>query len=127
MQTSKGNPAAFITVGCAAAVVHLVTVFVLVNYAGMGPAYANVPAFLCAFCVSFAGHSRHSFHVSEKRKYHWWRWLQVSIAAFFLNQGLYLLALKSFPQIWYLLLLGMVTSAVAFISYGLGKIWAFKV
>lgn len=126
MRACKGNPATFIAVGCAAATVHLASVFALVNYAGIRPAYANVPAFLCAFCVSFAGHSRHSFRMAEKRKHSWWRWLQISIAAFFLNQSLYLLALKAFPHTWYLLLLGTVTAAVAFISYGLGKVWAFN-
>jgi len=126
MRARKGNPAAFVTVGCAAAAVHLATVFILVHYVGITPAVANVPAFLCAFCVSFAGHSRHSFRDFDRHRHSWWRWLQVSIAGFFLNQALYLIALHAFPQVWYLLLLGGVTSLVAFVSYGLGKLWAFS-
>jgi putative flippase GtrA len=126
MMPRKGNPVAFIVVGSTAAATHLAAAFVLVNYGGLMPAFANVPAFLCAFCVSFAGHSRHSFHASAKSRRTWWRWLQVSLASFFLNQGLYLLALKAFPQVWYLLLLGMVTGVVAFLSYSLGKAWAFN-
>jgi putative flippase GtrA len=121
----RGNPVAFVAVGGIAAAVHLTTVFILVEYGAMPPPFANVIAFLCAFSVSFAGHSRHSFRSGKKTPRSWWRWLQVSITAFFLNQGLYLMALHAFPHTGYLLLLGIVTGVVAFFSYALGKLWAF--
>lgn len=126
MEACKGRPAAFIVVGCTAAVVHLATVFLLVNYVGMVPALANVPAFLCAFCVSHAGHSRFSFPSRQRLTHSRWRWLQVSSATFFLNQGLTLLALRALPDVWYLVVMGGVTGLVALISYGLGKAWAFS-
>lgn len=125
MTARKDRPAAFIAVGCAAALVHLALVFLLVSYAGMKPALANVPAFLCAFCVGHAGHSRFSFPSHRPYQHSRWRWLQVSLASFFLNQGLTLLALRAFPQLWYLAVIAGVSAAVALISYGLGKTWAF--
>jgi len=114
----------FIAVGCVAAAVHLAMAFALVQYGDMRPALANIPAFACAFLVSFTGHSRHTFQTDAPPG--WWRWLQVSVAGFLLNQGLYMLALRLFPQVWYVLLLASVTALVAFASYHLGRVWAFS-
>jgi putative flippase GtrA len=122
---AASKPFFFIAVGCTAALVHLGTAFVLVSLVGVTPGLANVPAFLCAFCVSHAGHSRFSFPSSRRVAHSRWRWLQVSLAAFFLNQGLTLLALHAFPQFWYLAVMAGVAIVVALISYGLGKTWAF--
>lgn len=121
----RGNPAAFVVVGGLAAGVHLATAFVLVTLANVAPAIANVLAFACAFPVSYAGHNRHSFRAARKADGSMWRWLRVSLFGFVANQGLYLLALHAFPQIWYLLLSALVTMIVAVISYLLGKRWAF--
>jgi putative flippase GtrA len=122
----KGNPTAFVLVGCWAAAVHLGTAFILVDALGMAPSLANVIAFLCAFAVSFAGHRRHSFQSDNAPRHGWWRWLQVSVAGFLLNQCLYVFALQAFPHVWYLLLLGIVTATVAVFTYSLGKVWAFN-
>jgi putative flippase GtrA len=121
----SGKPLLFVTVGCAAAVMHLAAAFILVSQTGMAPALANVPAFSCAFCVSHAGHSRFSFPSPAYRSHSRLRWLQVSLVSFLLNQGLTLFALHAFPQLWYLAVMAGVAAVVALISYGLGKTWAF--
>lgn len=122
---TQANPAAFVVIGSLAAAIHLGTAFLLVDQAGIPPAVANVIAFGCAFFFSYAGHSRHSFRSGTNADGSFLRWLQVSIAGFLANQGLYMLALHAFPHVWYLLLSMLVTAIVASGSYLLGKLWAF--
>jgi len=121
----RSNPLAFILVGCTAAAVHMLTALVLVEKAAATPAMANIAAFFCAFAVSFTGHRCFTFDAREKVVRSMGKWLAVALGGFLVNQSLYMTALTLFPQIDYLASLFVVTAFVAFISYRLGKRWAF--
>lgn len=118
----------FVLVGSAAAAVHFTMLLMLVRLAGLGPAWANVWAFALAFCVSFAGHFRLTFyqygsHRAWQRSL--WRWLASSVAAFLLNQALFVLGLAWFGRAWYALIWLVVTAVVTVLTFALGKFWAF--
>lgn len=122
---SPGRPFAFLLVGAAAALVHLAVVYLLVEFAGLAPAQANVLAFGVAFLVSYQGQRRFTFGAAAPWQSSMWRWGMVSVLAFCLNQLLFTQALQRLPGQPYLLLLTVVTLLVAAISFLLGKAWAF--
>lgn len=116
---------AFLSVGAAAALVHLAVVYLLVEFAAWLPANANVAAFCVAFAVSYLGQRRFTFGAAAPWQSSVWRWGMVSVMGFALNQLLFTQALQRLPNQPYLLLLTMVTLLVAAISFLLGKVWAF--
>lgn len=117
--------AGFGGVGIAAAGVHLCVVWLLVGSAGVSPLVANPVAFLLAFSVSYLGHRRLTWATHQPVSKTIARWFLVSLTGFALNQIMYALALDLFPQIHYLILLGVVAVMVAIVSFALGKWWAF--
>jgi putative flippase GtrA len=114
----------FALVGVAAAAVHFAVVAVLTPL-GLPPLVANVFAFLCAFGVSFAGHSRWSFP-SERRDsaVALRRFFAVAVTSFALNETLYW-ALLRFTPLDYRVALAFVLVAVAFATLLSSKYWAF--
>lgn len=118
----------FVLVGAAAAAVHFLMLLVLVRLGGIVPAWANVGAFAVAFCVSFGGHFRLTFHHHGTRR-SWqsslWRWLSSALLGFGLNQLLFVLGLHLFGQRWYVPVWLAVTLAVTVFTFVLGKFWAF--
>lgn len=116
----------FIAIGCAAAAVHFSVVWLLVEHSGMGPLVANVLGWLVAFGVSFAGHYHWTF---AHHAVHWRaalpRFFALSAMGFAVNEAAYALALRFSP--WrYDVLLALVLIGVAFATYVLGKLWAFR-
>lgn len=116
---------AFLSVGAAAALVHLTVVYLLVEFVAWPPAQANVAAFAVAFLVSYLGQRRFTFGGAAPWQSSVWRWGMVSVMGFALNQLLFTQALQRLPKQPYLLLLTAVTLLVAAISFLLGKVWAF--
>jgi putative flippase GtrA len=115
----------FIAVGCAAAAVHWLVVVALVGTWGWRPLVANVPGWLVAFSVSFAGHHRLTFRghgapvVSSA-----WRFFVVSAGGFAINEAAYALLLGWSGQ-RYDLALAVVLIGVAGVTYLLSRHWAF--
>ena len=117
----------FVVVGCTAAAVHWSVVRLLVDGAGMAPLPANLPAWLIAFGVSFAGHHHWTFGdvagrtVSRSLP----RFLMVSLCGFAVNQTAYAIALA-----WggwrYDLTLAAVLVLVAVGTFVAGRLWAFR-
>jgi putative flippase GtrA len=117
---------AFIAVGSSAAAVHFLVVWLLVHWTPVSPAWANVPAFWIAFAVSYSGHNFFTFAGrSRSRQRSILRWMAVSIGGFLLNQALYVTALYLLAEVHYLILLFIVTGMVTFVTFFLGKYWAF--
>lgn len=115
----------FIVVGCLAAAVHWSGVVCLVSQWGLLPALANVPAWLLALAVSFAGHHRWTFadqHAALGRSAG--RFFLVSAAGFAVNEGAYVLLLRWSPLRYDILLAGLLV-AVAGLTYLASRHWAF--
>jgi putative flippase GtrA len=116
----------FVAVGCAAALVHWLTVVALVSGAHAPPLAANVGGWAVAFCVSFAGQAGLTFRdqgapLARSAR----RFLLVSLGGFALNEASYALLLRWSP--WrYDLLLALVLLGVAALTYLLSRHWAFR-
>lgn len=124
MKAATVRLAWFIAVGCAAAVVHLAVVVLLVSGLGQWPLLANVLGWLVAFTVSFTGHWLLTF---DKRA-PWWRavrrFFTISLGGFLINESMYAVLLRLSG--WrYDILLAIVLATVAVITYLLSSRWAF--
>ena len=116
----------FIVVGALAALVHLSTLWFLVNLLDLFPLIANAIAFVLAFSVSFLGQSLWTFsHKSHNHKA-MVRYLVIQLAcSFVLNQGLYTLLIV-YTSLHYLIASFMVLITIPLITFTLSKYWAFK-
>ncbi|MBS9778519.1 MAG: GtrA family protein [Gammaproteobacteria bacterium] len=120
----------FVIVGTSAALVHFCVLFSCVQWGGLSPAWANGVAFFVAFCVSFSGHFFLTFYSDEVKKSAFWKrslvkWFASSVSGFFANQALFVLGLSWFGEQWYLLIWFVVTGIITFLTFALGKWWAF--
>ena len=115
----------FGVVGVTAMCVHLLVVALLVPL-GLAPLIANVAAFLVAFQVSYFGHARWTFKVSDpNNKKHQIKFFSVAVLSFILNETSYSLLLNWLH--WhYLISLAMVLVAVAVVTFVLSRLWAFR-
>ena len=119
----------FVIIGACAALVHFLTLIVLVQYFNLLPEFANVLAFLFAFSISFIGHFRVTFYLRDVKRSWWkslWRWFMSSLLGFSLNQALFMLGLLSFGQKYYPLIWLAVTVLVTLCTFSLAKLWAFS-
>lgn len=112
-------------VGCAAALVHWLSVVALVRGLAVPPLAANVGGWAVAFSVSFAGQAGLTFRDHGAP---FWRsarrFLLVSLGGFAINEASYALLLRFSP--WrYDLLLALVLLGVAALTYLLSRHWAF--
>jgi putative flippase GtrA len=118
--------AIFIAVGCAAALMHLAVVAVVVEVFGLAPLAANVIGFCVAFLVSFGGHARFTFPIAPNRfAAARMRFLAVALTGFVINQAAYAEALHLFGERYYLPVLAAVLVGVAASTFVLSKLWAF--
>ncbi|WP_252176499.1 GtrA family protein [Endozoicomonas sp. 4G] len=121
------QPIKFIITGSAAAVVHLSTLWLLVDVAQAAPLLANPAAFILAFIVSYLGHAFWTFN----HKHHALRSTLVKfllvqlLCSFLLNQGLYTLLLTC-TGLNYLIASFIVLATIPLVTYSLSKYWAFK-
>lgn len=117
----------FVLVGAVAAGVHFLALLFWVQVMLVTPAWANVWAFLLAFCASFGGHYRLTFR--QQRSASWWpslwRWFVSSVSGFALNQLLFVVGLHMWGQGFYVWIWLLVTLLVTLLTFVLGKFWAF--
>ena len=125
MLLHRHRPAVFIAVGSAAALVHLLTVVLLVEKMLLAPLVANVGGWMCAFGVSYGGHrlltfADHDAPVLQSAR----RFFLLSAAGFAINESAYAVLLHS-SQVPYYLLLAIILVGVAVATYLLSRHWAF--
>lgn len=119
----------FIGVGASAALTHFLGLLVAVQWLAFSPAWGNVFGFCCAFIVSFLGHLHLTFRQRQthsKISGHLWRWLLTSLAAFGLNQCLFVLGIAWLTEQYYLIVWFFVTLLVTVLTFLSGKLWAFR-
>jgi putative flippase GtrA len=115
----------FIGVGGCAALVHLITVYLIVEHLKFNPLLANIGAFLLAFSVSYSGHAFLTFadhaapHIQALP-----RFFLVACCGFTLNELLYSLLLNIF-HFSYLPTLFFVLIFIAVMTYFAAQRWAF--
>lgn len=111
-------------VGIAATAVHFL-VAVGLNWLGITLLVANLVAFIVAFQVSYWGHSKWSFDGHGlSRSQSMFRFFTVSVVGFLINETL-LFVLQANTDLAPEILLGIVLSVVAFLTFGASKFWAF--
>ena len=120
------RPILFILVGSMAAITHLLTVILVVEWLAIAPLIANVVGWLCAFGISYAGHfhltfSGHTAPVWQSAR----RFFVLSVTGFLVNESAYALLLH-ISQLPYYFLLGLILLAVAIFTYLLSRQWAFQ-
>ena len=132
----------FLVVGASAALVHFLVLISIVNLTAITPVWANVFAFLVAFVVSFLGHFYLTFKSSVSKYGNHQpsgshknsndplsalgKWFGSSAIGFMVNQGLFVLGLRSFGEQYYILIWLIVTAIITVMTFALGKFWAFK-
>lgn len=129
MKTAAKQVALFIAVGCAAALVHLSVVVMLVEHARFHPLAANFVGWLAAVGVSFGGHhwltfksarpSDRSVPVAARR------FMTISACGFAVNQAAYALALHWSAVRYDRLLMGVLVM-VAVATFLASRSWAFR-
>lgn len=112
-------------VGVLATLVHLLIGTILIG-SGRHPLIANAIAFGFAFLVSFVGHLGYSFVDQEPDfRASFWRFGLVSLSSFACNEILLaiLLSNTSIPEVPALI---ATTTCVVFLTFLMGKYWAFS-
>ena len=116
----------FIAVGTASAATHWLVVVGLVSATAAPPLLANVEGWLVAFMVSFAGHYTLTFrHQHAPLLQAALRFFGVSALGFAMNEAAYAVLLHT-SALPYELSLAAVLIGVAFMTFVLGRFWAFR-
>ena len=121
----RHRPVVFILVGSAAALVHLLTVILLVETLRVAPLVANFGGWMCAFGVSYGGHhwltfADHDAPVLQSAG----RFLLLSAGGFAINESAYAILLHT-SRLPYHFLLAIILLCVAAGTYLLSRRWAF--
>ena len=124
----------FLVVGASAAGVHFLVLISVVSFTAIGPAWANVIAFLLSFIVSFLGHFYLTFNQSTTSTLYkdkqplqsLLKWFTSSVIGFAANQGLFIVGLNWFGERYYIFIWLVVTAIITVMTFALGKLWAFK-
>lgn len=114
----------FLFVGGSAAAVHQCVVMIVVEGFGFDPAWANLPGFLCAWCVSYLGHRRLTFRTGVAHRQAAPRFLLVSVTAFAANHLLFV-GLLTLTDWHYAVALFLTQLTVAVGTYLASRLWAF--
>lgn len=125
MSLLRHRPVIFILVGSTAALIHLLTVIVLVEKMQFAPLVANVGGWMCAFVFSYGGHqlltfADHDAPVLQSAS----RFLLLSAAGFAINEAAYAILLHT-SRLPYQFLLAIILVCVAVVTYLLSRHWAF--
>jgi putative flippase GtrA len=116
----------YTVIGSTAALVHLLSVFILVHYGHFHALLANIFAFFIAFNVSFFGHKYLTFsQLQDKKTLKLPYFFMVATSACALNEGLYFLVLH-FTQLNYMMALCLVLVMVSMYSFILSRYWACR-
>lgn len=116
----------FIAVGTVSAATHWLVVVGLVSATAAPPLLANVGGWLVAFMVSFAGHYTLTFrHQHAPLRQAALRFFGVSALGFAMNEAAYAVLLHT-SALPYELSLAAVLIGVAFMTFVLGRFWAFR-
>ena len=86
MKAARRQGLRFVVVGAAATAVHVAVAVALVEAVALSPFWANVPAFLIAFLVSYFGNLCWTFQVKGQHRKRMPRFLSITLLAFGLNQ-----------------------------------------
>ncbi|MFV0284285.1 MAG: GtrA family protein [Castellaniella sp.] len=116
----------FVIVGCAAAATHWAVTVACVSLGGLAPLTANVAGWLVAFGVSFGGHYHLTFrHQRAPLGRAAVRFFLVSALGFAVNEAAYA-TLLHLTTIRYDVLLALVLTGIAAMTFILGRHWAFR-
>lgn len=116
--------ARFGVVGVAATATHATIAYLLLTLLHWHPLAANVSGFICAFVLSFAGHSRWTFADANHPRGAVFRFFAVQLFGLALSNGLlWLLLHVNTPR---LIALGGAILIVPPTSYILSRLWAFR-
>ncbi len=126
MPSLIGQLTCFVIVGAVAALTHWSVAVSCVSMLGVPPLLANVVGWLVAFTASFAGHYLLTFrHQHAPFGQALRRFFVVSAAGFSINELAYAWLLHV-SSLRYDVLLALILIAIAFLTFILGKIWAFR-
>lgn len=113
-------------IGAIAALVHILTVMVLVTYEDFSPLTANIIAFLLAFNVSFLGHRYLTFsNLHDQKELSLPHFFLVAASAGIMNELLYFLLLE-YTVLNYLIALILVLGMVSIYSFVISRFWACR-
>jgi putative flippase GtrA len=116
----------FISIGVAAAGVHLFTVFNLVHFLHTPALIANIFGFLIAFNISFVGHKHLTFSQLQKQKVlRLPHFFLVATTGGIINELLYFVLLRC-TTLNYLLALILVLVCVSIYSVTISRFWACR-
>ena len=116
----------FIVAGGLAALVHLSSLWLIVNFLALDPVIANALAFIGAFIVSFTGQSLWTFNHKSHDHNTALRYLMIQLfCSFILNQALYTL-LVLYTPLHYMAASFIVLITIPVITFTLSKYWAFR-
>ena len=116
----------FVAVGCAAAATHWLVAVACVDGLGFSPLIANLIGWLVAFIVSFSGHYWLTFrHQAKALLVSLRRFFLVSASGFAINELSYAWLLTA-TAIRYDILLAIILVAIAFLTFLLSRLWAFR-
>ncbi len=114
----------FAGVGGAATALHVVVAMVLVETGQLSLFWANVPAFLAAFILSYLGNLKWTFGVGGFHRRRVPRFLLIALLAFALNQSIVYVVVERM-DLDYRLALAVVVLAVPPIAFLLSRRFAF--
>ncbi|KTD63813.1 GtrA-like protein [Legionella santicrucis] len=116
----------FFGIGGTAALVHLCTVFILVNFLNIPALVANIFAFLIAFNVSFLGHKYFTFsHLHDEKRLSLPHFFLVASSAGVINELLFFLLLE-YTTFNYLFALILVLGFVSIYTFVVSRSWACR-
>ncbi|KTD14549.1 GtrA-like protein [Legionella gratiana] len=116
----------FLGVGGTAAIVHLFTVFILVNFLYVPALIANVFAFLIAFNVSFLGHKYLTFaHLHDEKRLSLPHFFLIASSAGIINELLFFLLLE-YTRLNYLFALIVTLGFVSVYNFIVSRSWACR-
>lgn len=119
----------FLIVGSLTALVHFLSLIMLVQIFHHEPVFANVLAFLIAFIFGFIGHLKFTFHAVKPQvswKVSLTKWFVSSLFGFALNQSIFTAGIIFLGQQYYMLIWLIATGLVTICTFVLAKFWAFK-
>jgi putative flippase GtrA len=111
--------------GVVATLIHVAIFTSLVEWFGVAPVWASVPAFLCAMLFSYLANSKWTFQVDVAHGTHLPRYTLVSLLGLGLNV-LITYAVVDVLRLWYGFALGLVVTAVPVLTYLLNRHWTYR-